>query len=123
MTPYNVLKTVVIAGMCAPLVWATCKVAVSRTCFEDQPAVPPVCISKLYQNNVGSYCDSRDGECGREGCSMSNGVIATYYETVYAVENGRCTTPFLPTTGPHYGGICWNAVLWGPQCGPCPSGS
>lgn len=100
------------------LVWATCYVNPSYQCRTNTPLTYPDCVSKTYSMTTGSYCDSRDGECGRTGCTPQS-IPVTRIDQIWDPYQGTCVPP-VRTVGPIPSGTCSVAVLSGNQCGYCP---
>lgn len=107
----------------AQMVWAyeQCRQNPSYTCRLPVSQPYPTCINTYFVPGEGSYCDSRDGECGRTQCN-SYSVTVYKWVDVYTPYNGVCTFP-KDTFGPTGDGICSQASLTGDQCGYCPGGS
>jgi len=112
----------------------------AQGCYQNPPTVPGNdcatnqaatvannCLAKKYTPTTSSYCDSRDGECGKLICTVSR-VDVTYMRNQGTLQSvpGDPTT-FYCEPGEDIGPIgtgttCAVATLSGDQCGICGGG-
>ena len=92
-------------------------------CATSKPYACPDCYGIRYDPTTSSYCDVRDGACGKTQCSVSTVDIQKYIKTGTPIYDGATCVGCTPgqEVGPILaGGTCAVAVLSGDQCGYCP---
>ncbi len=80
------------------------------------------CQGTSYSPNQSSYCDSRDGQCGKTSCNVNTvsvTLIISVYSIVHTKDGDMCGT-FLYQESYTTPSTCAIASLSGSNCGYCP---